>query len=126
MKSGGGGYVVGENNLATNTPYTDATFDGKGLACDPSGVNLMGRQSAGAKAKSSDGGATWLALSSLPPGNWNFAYLGGTGSEQWWVAAGGSSIRLSKDFGTTWLNREGNLLSVAPIPVINMAVAVNI
>lgn len=89
------------------------------LACDPTGTFLMGRWST-QKGKSSDGGATWSALSSLPPGNWWWSYAAGSGVGSWWVAAGGSSIRLTQDFGTTWLNREGNLLSVAPIPNINM------
>lgn len=118
LRQGGNGLVVGENNLATITTYVDASFDdSRGFASDPSGTYLMSNYTG--KAKSSDGGATWLALSSLPPGDWFWSYAGGTGTGSWWVAATGSSIRLSKDFGTTWLNREGNILNVAPIPNIN-------
>ena len=90
------------------------------FSCDPTGTYMMTRFDTGQKGKSSDGGYTWSPLSGLPPGNWWWSYAGGVGTASWWVAAGGSSIRLSKDFGTTWLNREGNILSVAPVPNINM------
>ena len=93
------------------------------FSCDPTGTYMMTRFDTGQKGKSSDGGYTWSPLSSLPPGNWWWSYAGGVGTASWWVAAGGSSIRLSKDFGTTWLNREGNILSVAPVPNINMVKA---
>ena len=33
--------------------------------------------------------------------------------------AGGSSIRYSPDFGDTWLNKEGDLQTVIPVPSIN-------
>jgi hypothetical protein len=124
--------IVGENNLATTTLIDLAESivvdDAFGIpmyfACDPTGAYMMTRFDTGAKGKSSDVGATWSPLSSLPPGTWWWSYAGGVGTASWWVAAGGSSIRLSKDFGTTWLNREGNILSVAPIPNINMVKAV--
>jgi hypothetical protein len=124
--------IVGENNLATTTLIDLAESivvdDAFGIpmyfACDPTGAYMMTRFDTGAKGKSSDVGATWSPLSSLPPGTWWWSYAGGVGVASWWVAAGGSSIRLSKDFGTTWLNREGNILSVAPIPNINMVKAV--
>lgn len=121
LKQGANGLVVGENNLASITTISDTNFDdSKGLASDPSGTYLMSSHGTAGKYKSSDSGATWGPLSSLPVGNWWFSYVGGAGTGSWWVAAGGSSIRLSQDFGTTWLNREGNILSVAPIPNLNM------
>lgn len=118
QRQGGNGLVVGDNNLATVNTIVDASYDdSRGFACDPTGMFLMANYSG--KSKSSDGGATFSALSSLPVGNWFFSYVAGVGVGSWWVAAQGSSIRLTTDFGTTWLNREGNLFSVAPIPSIN-------
>lgn len=113
---------VGENNLATATLYTYAdSLVGTGLACDPSGMLLMGRwTAAGLRGRSSDGAATWSTMGSLPFGPWWWAYAGGSGiSSSRWVAAGGSSIRYSPDFGATWINKEGFITSVAPIPNIN-------
>jgi hypothetical protein len=118
-KSGGGGYVIGDDNLASVNTITDSDFEGTGFACDPSGMFIMTKYGAGARAKSSDGGATFSALASLPPGNWWWAYAGGEGSNSQWVAAGGSSVRCSLDFGSTWPNKEGDLQQVVPIPSIN-------
>jgi len=127
----GGDMYIAENNFASSTLVNLAETinleDVFGVppyfACDPTGTYMMTRFNTGAKGKSSDGGYTWSPLSGLPPGTWWWSYAGGVGTASWWVAAGGSSIRLSKDFGTTWLNREGNILSVAPVPNINMVKA---
>jgi len=86
--------------------------------CDPTGTFLMlDAFTTAHKGKSSDGGATIVALASLPVGNWHFRYAGST---QRWVAAGGSSIRYTEDFGVIWINKEGYLSQVAPIPSIDM------
>lgn len=86
--------------------------------CDPTGTYLMlDAFTTAHKGKSSDGGATIVALASLPPGNWHFRYAG---SIQRWVAAGGTSVRLTQDFGTIWLNREGNYTADFPSGSIDM------
>lgn len=119
LKSGGGGYVVGDDDLATVNTITDADFEGTGFACDPSGTYIMVKYGAGQRGRSSDGGATFGTIPSLPFGNWWWSYGGGAGATSRWVAAGGSSVRCSLDFGDTWLNKEGNLTSLVPIPSIN-------
>jgi hypothetical protein len=80
----------------------------------------MARQGSGGKIRSSDGGATWSALANLPVGNWFFAYAGGAGVESRWIAVSGTQIKYSDDFGDSWSDRLGNMLSVAPIPAPNM------
>lgn len=118
-KAGGGGYVVGANNLASIVTYTDADFVGTGFACDPTGMYLMTRYGAGARGRSSDGGATWATIPLLPVGNWWWAYAGGAGIESQWVAAGGTSVWFSLDQGANWIDKVGNLVNVIPIPNIN-------
>jgi hypothetical protein len=93
---------------------------GDGISTDPSGSLIMLRYDTGARGKSSDGGATWSLMGSLPVGNWWWSYAGGAGIESRWVAAGGSSIRFSEDFGVTWINKEGHLTATVAIPNINM------
>lgn len=116
---GGGGYIIGENNLATITTIADADFAGKGFACDPSGMFIMTKYGAGARGRSSDGGATFGTIPSLPFGVWWWDYAGGAGVTSRWVAAGGSSVRYSPDFGDTWANKEGNLTQLVPLPNID-------
>jgi hypothetical protein len=104
------GLVVGENNMTSVTAITDPDFDGTGFACDPGGNYLMTRHGAGARGKSSDAGATWASLGSLPVGNWFFQYAGGAGVTSRWIAAG-AVIRYSPDFGVTWQNKESSSLN---------------
>lgn len=119
-RNGVTGMVITPDNFATHVLITDSKMSNAAfidsLDCDPAGTYLMARYDTAAKARSSDGAASWNALPSLPPGPWWFAYAGST---QRWVAAGGSAIRYSPDFGDTWLNKEGNITSLAPIPNIN-------
>ena len=120
---------VGENNFATTSDID--TGDGIAMwnsfgsepyfACDPSGKYMMCRWGSGARGRSSDFGATWTGIPNLPFGNWWFQYAGpGENGIPRFVAAGGSSIRYSDDFGETWLNKEGNLTSLIGSPDINM------
>ena len=103
--------LVGDNNMASSVWISDNKITFIGFHCDPTGSYIMTRYDTGAKGKSSDGGSSWALLPSLPPGSWYFRYAG---SPSRWIAAGGSSVRYTPDFGTTWQNKEGNLLSVAP------------
>lgn len=100
---------------------TDPDIKSVGLTVAPDGLYMMDRYGVGNKGRSSDGGATWLFLPNLPPGNYYWAYAGmGTSvSSSRWIAAG-AVVRFSPDFGNTWLNREGDLSTVAPLPNINV------
>lgn len=120
LKAGGGGLVVAEDNLDSITTITDADFDGTGFASDPSGNYLMTRYGAGARGKSSDAGATWAALGSLPVGGWVFQYAGGKDVTSRWIAAG-AVIRYTPDFGITWQNKESaSLNAITFTPAIDM------
>jgi len=111
--------VVAEGNFASLVVKTlAASLSGDGFAVDPSGTYMMGRYDTGARGRSSDVGTTWSTMGSLPFGNWWWDYAGGAGVESRWVAAGGSSVRYSDDFGVTWINKEGHLSAVAPLPNI--------
>jgi hypothetical protein len=120
-KPGGGGLVVAEDNLSSITTITDADFpDGPGFACDPTGNYLMTRYGAGARGKSSDAGATWATMGSLPVGIWTFQYAGDAGVESRWIAAG-AVIRYTPDFGVTWENKESSSLNqITFFPEIDM------
>lgn len=89
-------------------------------ACSPSGQFIMGNWTLAAlKGASGDYGYTWTGLGSLPPGGaYAFAYAGGgNGESSGWIAANGI-VRYSPNYGSTWVNKEGNLLLIAPIPSI--------
>jgi hypothetical protein len=113
------------DNFASSTELGNGTDEirigfPESFAVDPSGTLIMARVGAGARGKSSDGGATFASMGALPVGNWWWSYAGGAGVESRWVAAGGTAIRYSDDFGTTWVNKEGNLSYVDPVSQINM------
>jgi hypothetical protein len=96
------------------------------MASDPTGQLLMGRWE-GNKGKSPDGGSSWSALPSLPPGNYYWAYAGpGTSilSSRWVAVSEGAAIRYSDNFGSTWLNREGDILAVFPTGGINRVLVI--
>lgn len=88
-------------------------------ACDPTGQFIMGNWTLAAqKGASGDFGYTWTGLPALPPGGaYAWAYAGGAGTSTGWIAARGV-VRYSPNFGNSWLNKEGNLLQIAPIPSI--------
>jgi hypothetical protein len=115
--------TVGEDNSSTLTPMTDADVSINVVPTpDPTGMLLMTRYGAGKRGKSADRGATWALLPNLPfGGDYNFAYAGKGGSlasQSRWIAALGV-VRLTLDWGDSWLNREGNITSIAPVPVID-------
>lgn len=109
----------GENNMATvTTVYNGSVLEVTPYAdCDPTGQYIMTRALAGVRARSTDFGSTWLAMPNLPAGNWWFAYAGSIAR---WVAAGGTSVRLSLNSGGTWNGKEGDLGTVAPFCDINL------
>jgi hypothetical protein len=87
--------------------------------CDPTGQYVMGNwTSAGERGLSGDFGYSWVGIPTLPfGGGYCFAYAGGDGTSSGWIAARGV-VRYSPNFGGSWLNKEGNLLQIAPIPSI--------
>jgi hypothetical protein len=114
------GAVAGDftSGIGSSIGYDDH-WDNK-IACDPAGRYILAPWDTGQRGKSSDGGSSFTGLPTLPfGGNYAYSFGGGTGAESRWIAAGGI-IRYSPDFGNTWLNKEGNLSSVAPIPGIDI------
>lgn len=91
------------------------------FACDPTGFYILGDwDSSGRRGKSSDQGATWAGIPSLPAGGpYAYGYAGGVGAASRWVAAK-AIVRYSPDFGSTWQNKEGNITSIVPFPSINI------
>ena len=107
----------------TDAPTVGIASVSNYMSCDPSGRFSMTRALAGAKGKSSDFGFTFTPIPSLPPGNYWFAYAGqGTGATDLrFIAAGGSVVRFTPDFGTTWQNKEdASLLAINPLLNLNM------
>lgn len=105
------------DNGTTITLIGDAKQTGGGIgsyAVSPTGQYMLGNWDSGLKGFSSDYGATWSALATLPPGGaYCFAYAGGTGVTSRWIAARGV-VRYSPDFGATWQNKEGNINQLIP------------
>lgn len=89
------------------------------FAVDPTGMYIMANGIGGSgKTRSSDGGANFVGIPTLPPGDHRFAYAGGAALESKWVVASGI-IRYSPDFGETWEEKGGDINGVAPILSLN-------
>jgi hypothetical protein len=109
----------GENYIQINPGGSGNEFDASSssrYAADPTDMFLMGYwTNSGKRGKSSDGGYTWSGIPNLPFGGvYAYAYAGGSGTSSRWIAGAGI-LRISLDFGNTWINREGNLLQLCPI-----------
>jgi hypothetical protein len=114
------GAVAGDFTTLLGTDVNAVDFWDNHTAIDPTGTLILTSWDLGQRGKSSDGGSSFTGLPTLPfGGDYAYDYAGGAGAESRWVAAGGI-IRYSPDFGNTWLNKEGNLSSVAPIPSLNI------
>jgi hypothetical protein len=117
-------WFIGENNMATITTILDTNLrtEGMAVAISPDGLQLMAQYNAGGnKFKSNDGGVNWTAMPNLPVGNWTWAYAGAGTSSSQWVAAGGTAIRYSPDFGVSWFNKEGDFAqAVTSVYAIDM------
>lgn len=115
--------IVGQNNLGSTTTntFTD-DLDFRAFATNPTGSLIMGRYGLPGnlkKGKSSDYGSTFSFLPNLPVGNWTFRWAGGSGvSNSRWIA-GGADVRVTHDFGDTWVNKTStSLTSISPFPDI--------
>jgi hypothetical protein len=128
-KNGANVLIKGENNLGTSTEVSSGnsvSIDApsgpavKVADCDPTGQYMMTRALAGARAKSSDFGATWGTMGSLPVGNYCFGYAGPGDGTHRFIAAG-AVVRYTPDFGTTWENWENSeLTAINAFPALNL------
>jgi len=118
------GFQKGTDNLASiavvsTTPTMIVDGTPIGHACDPTGSYLMGPTLTSSSRRSADGGATWVA-STLSAGSWHFAYGGGVGVNSRWIAISGSQVFYSANFGDTWVDKLGNMLTLTGTPSSNM------
>lgn len=115
---------VGTDNLTSENivgTLVKAQDGNELIALDTTGSYLLASHDTTNKGKSSDGGASWADLSTLPyVGNiWRFAYSGGAGGASRWVA-GSSYLYYSEDFGTTWIDIQGNLPLISSLYQIDI------
>jgi hypothetical protein len=111
--NGSDAVLRGDNNLTSNAVVsTGQQVSIREGDVDPTGLYLMARGLGAYKARSSDGGVTWTTIPSLPAGIWNYRN-GGTAGR--WIAAGGTAVRYTEDFGGSWALKGGNLGSLNPI-----------
>lgn len=107
---------ISTNNGHTLTQIGDGLNSASGplnYAIAPTGDVMMGCWNTGRRGRSANGGVSWEEMGSLPfGGDYLYCYHGGTGGTSRWTAAGGI-IRYSANFGVTWENKEGNILSIA-------------
>lgn len=116
LRSSTGNCAAFSAALADSTISTD--YDTQ-IDCDPTGQFMMCRYGPGHKGKSSDFGATVVGMGSLPPGNHQFGYAGGSGVASRWVVSSGI-LRYSPDLGTSWDEKGGNLLALTPTPNVTI------
>lgn len=116
--------VKGLNNCASFVQHIGDGLLGAitSWAVDPTGQYQMCLWNA-TRGKSGDSGATWSEMSALPAGSWRFAYIGGLGSASRWLAAAGTSVYYTDDFGVTWTDISGDLAVVAPLADVDLALA---
>ena len=108
-----------------NTGGADFSWDNT-FACDALGQFGMAQGGlAAGKVRTSDGGATWVAIPNLPPSPYVYAYAGGSGNSSKWIAAKGV-VRFTPDWGDSWQEKGGNLTGIAPIPSIGMVRVVGV
>ncbi len=113
--------VLGPGHIITNQGQSVGTLSGFTLtkernrisvAGSPSGLSLMGGDGASITPKrSSDGGASWGVVGTLSTGRnvWECCR-----SDNIFIAGAGD-IQLTMDWGDTWENKQGNLLTLAPL-----------
>lgn len=90
------------------------------VATDPTGTMLMLSWDVGQRGRSSDGGATIVGIPNLTfGGHYAYDYAGGLGNESRWIAALGR-VWFSDDWGDTWSDQTGNLMTIAPVPSISI------
>jgi hypothetical protein len=114
------GAVAGDLTTYIGSDLNNIDFWDNHVAIDPTGMLGMASWDTGQRGKTSDGFATIVGMPTLPfGGDYAYDYAGGAGAESRWIAGNGI-LRYSPDFGNSWINREGNLLTIAPIPSISI------
>lgn len=106
-----------DNNLLTSLSFIgDSNFRMLGFDCDPTGQYMMSYYTVGQRGKSGDYGNTWATMGSLPLGSYHFCYAGQSAALPRFIAFK-STVRLTLDFGTTWITKENtSLTDIAPVP----------
>lgn len=115
--TGVAGLMRSEDNFATYDviDLSPEYFDTQ-LALAYDGIFMFGQwyPVAAYRGRSSDGGYSWDGSFFTAGGALVYAYCGGAGTGSRWVLARGV-VRFSPDFGTTWLEKEGNLPYLIPV-----------
>jgi hypothetical protein len=113
--------AIGEHNGDTFTPdispgvFAQIQLRHDDLVIAPDGLRMLSRNGVSNPIKSSDGGFSWSLIGSLPAATgFYFAYAGGIGSDSRWVGAS-SYLRYSENFGTSWVDKQGNLPAISPL-----------
>lgn len=113
--SGGINYITGGGEI----PVYDSTFtpagNPQGLAFAPTGTHAIAGDAGvfSTPYKTTDSGATWTSLAaSIPVGMdiWESC-----GDNNRWIGGGGTALRLTLDQGASYLDKTGNLSSIAPL-----------
>lgn len=110
-----GTYTILFKTTADGTIYTSQSIvptGRQGISMSPTGNFGMGNN-ATSPVRTSDGGSTWGTAAGTIP----------VGSTVWenckddfrWIFGGGATIRLTMDWGATYVDKMGNLLGLAPL-----------
>jgi hypothetical protein len=84
----------------------------------PDGMFLMGGGGASIGQRSSDGGYTWGNVGTTGGMTVGFNRWANGGNSDWWVSATTQKIMLSLDWGDNWIDKTGNLSTLAPLAAI--------
>jgi hypothetical protein len=119
------GAVAGDFTTILGSLLNSVDYWNNQTATDPTGTQLLSDWDTGRRGKSNDGGSSWTGLPSLTfhTDGYAYDYAGGAGTNSHWVAARGV-IRCSLDFGNSWLAKDGNIITVAPISGFDIIKAV--
>lgn len=117
--AGPGGYNVITDGGVTVVRHTTLTPAGnrQAISFSPTGIKAMAANSGSVVYITTDGGATWISAGGVIPTG--IVALDNCGDDYRWVFAGGSVIRLTMDQGTSYVDKTGNLVVIAPL--INIA-----
>lgn len=87
--------------------------DTQGVSFSPTGNFAMGVNAAAVPYKTSDGGATWTSAGGVIPTGQR--YWQNCGDDFRWLWAGGNVVRFSSDFGATYAEIVGDMITTAPL-----------
>lgn len=116
--SGAGGIdSINPSSLVVTSRDTSITFDGnyQALAFSPTGNKALACKASFSNEayKTTDGGTTWVgAGGTIPAGS---KYWENCGDDFRWLFGGGMIARFTSDFGATYSDITGDLLTIAPL-----------